>query len=127
MDYDLNAKVFARDGALKREFLLGDGIRDVQATTDGRIWVSYFDEGIFGGSVMGEPIGKPGLILWDRFGSRIFAYSPPQELGLYGQMTECYGLNAVSDKDAWCYYLDMAPSGTFPLISIREGHVVSIW
>jgi hypothetical protein len=125
--YDLNAKVYARDGALKREFLLGDGIRDVQATTDGRLWVSYFDEGIFGNFGGREPIGKPGLILWDRFGNRLFAYSPPKELEPYARMSSCDGLNVISDADVWCYYFDMAPSGTFPLISLREGRVASTW
>jgi hypothetical protein len=47
-DYDLNACVFTSDGKLQREFLLGDGIEDVQTTKEGKIWTSYFDEGIFG-------------------------------------------------------------------------------
>ena len=80
--FDRNAKVFTVDGVLKRDFLLGDGIKDVQATTDGRIWVCYFDEGIFGSLGWKNPIGARGFVLWNRFGSRIFTYSPPQELGL---------------------------------------------
>jgi len=125
--YDLNAKVFAFNGAFKREFLLGDGIRDVQATTDGRIWVSYLDEGIFGNFGWREPVGKPGLILWDRFGSRIFAYSPPPGFGLYRKMSSCYALNVVSGVETWCYYIDMAPSGTFPLISLQDADIASHW
>ncbi len=46
--HDLNARVFDYDGRMKREFLLGDGINRVQTLTDGRIWTSYFDEGVFG-------------------------------------------------------------------------------
>ncbi len=46
--YDLNGRVFGPDGALRREFLLGDGIQDVQTTAEGDIWVSRFDEGVYG-------------------------------------------------------------------------------
>jgi hypothetical protein len=37
---------------LKREFLLGDGIEDVQTDRKGHIWVAYFDEGVFGARVL---------------------------------------------------------------------------
>ena len=46
--YDLNARVYRPDGALKSEFCLGDGIEHMQTDTSGRIWVGYFDEGVFG-------------------------------------------------------------------------------
>jgi hypothetical protein len=32
-----NARVYAADGALRREFVLGDGIQDVQSTTSGAV------------------------------------------------------------------------------------------
>jgi hypothetical protein len=41
--YDLNAHIYGKAGEFRRAFLLGDGIADVQATSDGRIWTSYFD------------------------------------------------------------------------------------
>lgn len=125
--YDLNGKVFAFDGMFKREFLLGDGIRDVQATVDGRIWVGYFDEGIFGGFGWREPVGKPGLVLWDRFGNRLFGYSPPAEFGLYGRMSDCYALNVLSDAETWCYYMNMAPAGDFPLIRLCNERIDATW
>ncbi len=124
--YDLNAKVYVGDGTLKREFLLGDGIRDVQTTADGRIWTSYFDEGIFGNSGWTEPVGQPGLILWDRFGNRLYGYSPPPELGRHGKMADCYALNVASDAEAWCCYMDMAPAG-FSLVHLRHERVTATW
>ncbi len=124
--YDLNAKVFTEDGTFTREFLLGDGIRQMQTTADGRIWTSYFDEGIFGDVDGREPIGKSGLILWDRCGNRLFAYSPPPELGLYGKMADCYALNVASDADAWCCYMDMAPTG-FPLVHLSHERISATW
>ena len=43
-----NAHIYGSDGLLRRTATFGDGIANVQATTSGDIWVSYFDEGIFG-------------------------------------------------------------------------------
>jgi hypothetical protein len=59
--HDLNGRVFGADGELRREFLLGDGIADVQTTADGQVWVSYFDEGIYGNLGWGGRDGpRPG-------------------------------------------------------------------
>jgi hypothetical protein len=99
-DYDLNTKVFSQDGTLKREFLLGDGIRDVQVTADGRIWTSYYDEGIFGNFGWEDPVGKNGLVLWDSSGQRLYEYMPSDALDW---ICDCYALNVVSDDEAWCY------------------------
>lgn len=38
----------------------GDASGDLQTTQDGLIWVSYFDEGVFGGG-----IGRQGLVCYD--------------------------------------------------------------
>jgi len=118
-DYDLNGKVFAEDGTLKREFLLGDGIEDVQTTDDGRIWVSYFDEGVFGNFGWRAPVGTSGLVLWDKFGSRLYEFSPSGGLDI---VCDCYALNVVSNKEAWCYYYTQ-----FPLVRIREGQIDGSW
>jgi hypothetical protein len=122
-DYDLNGKVFAQNGTLKREFLLGDGIQDIQTTADGKIWASYFDEGIFGNFgweyPASPPIGASGLVMWDKFGKKQYEFSPPDELD---SMCDCYALNVVSDKETWCYYYT-----EFPLVCIREGQVHSFW
>ena len=58
----------ARAGELRRQFVLGDGIKHVQTTAAGDIWVGYFDEGVYGNYGWGndpdsEPIGA------DRAGS----------------------------------------------------------
>jgi hypothetical protein len=53
-----NARVYSAEGELLREFVLGDGIQDLQVTSTGHIWVSYFDEGIFGNYGWSEPIGR---------------------------------------------------------------------
>jgi len=127
-DYDLNGRVFAEDGTLRREFLLGDGIADVQTTSDGRIWASYFDEGVFGnsgwdwsddGSTWVTPVGHSGLVLWSPFGERLYEYRPSAGLN---KMWDCYALNVPSDDETWCCYCD-----GFPLVCIREQQIQGFW
>jgi hypothetical protein len=118
-DHDLNGKVFDENGTLKREFLLGDGIQDVQTTLDGRIWTSYFDEGVFGNFGWNDPIGSSGLILWDQFGNQLYEFSP---LAGLDRICDCYALNVVSNTETWCYYYT-----EFPLVCIREQQVQAFW
>ncbi|MFI7463159.1 hypothetical protein [Nonomuraea sp. NPDC049646] len=114
-----NAAVYDADGKLLRRGVLGDGIADVQTTVSGDIWVSYFDEGVFGNFGWGEngspaPIGSPGLI---RFGADLApAWRYPYD-GEFGAISDCYALN-VSGNDAWAYYYT-----EFPLVRVRGGAV----
>lgn len=50
---DRNAHVHAPDGTHCDSFHAGDGIENVQATEKSRIWVSFFDEGVFGDNTLG--------------------------------------------------------------------------
>lgn len=120
-DFDLNAQVFDYNGVPKRSFLLGDGIEDVQTTSDGRIWTSYFDEGIFGnyGWHNTQPTGLSGLILWDKFGEKLYEFSPVDSLEF---MDDCYALNVANNDEAWCYYYSQ-----FPLIKIQNQIIKHIW
>lgn len=45
-NYELNGKIFDLNGNLIKELLLGDGIQNVQVSTEGIIWTGYFDEGV---------------------------------------------------------------------------------
>jgi hypothetical protein len=58
---------------VERTFTIGDGVQDVRTTPGGDVWVSYFDEGVFGNyrwSPPGpEPIGAPGLVAFDPLGN----------------------------------------------------------
>ncbi|OWR30592.1 hypothetical protein CDO73_10870 [Saccharibacillus sp. O23] len=95
--YDLNAAVFGRDGSVRRRFLVGDGIQNVQTTAGGLIWTSFFDEGVFGNNGWGRPVGESGLIAWDAEGIRVFTNSE-------ANIADCYALNVVSDEEVWFYY-----------------------
>jgi hypothetical protein len=100
-DPERNARLYGRDGVLKSEFTLGDGIASVQTTEQGLIWVSYFDEGIFGNYGWSEPLGGSGLVAWSSSGTKLYEYTPPAG---HEPISDCYALNVTRDRDVWCYY-----------------------
>lgn len=108
-----NAHLFSARGDWLGSWHAGDGIADVQISPDGKIWVSYFDEGVFSGS----PIGAQGLVCFDSQGKLLFAFrkdcpSIPEECD---GMADCYALNVASNRDTWlCYYTK------FPLVHLRD-------
>ena len=46
---DTNLRLFDADGAFRTAFPVGDGVEHLLADGAGRLWVGYFDEGIFSG------------------------------------------------------------------------------
>lgn len=110
---DPNAFVYDASGKLIRTFYAGDGIEDCQVTGDGRIWLSYFDEGVFNS----QPLGSQGLVCMDQEGELL--YELPLER--HGSMADCYALNVAGDDDVWCYYYT-----DFPLVRIRGGKDVFV-
>lgn len=117
-DFDLNARVYSRDGTFLREFLLGDGIETIQTTHRGEIWTSYFDEGVFGNG-WNDPVGAAGLVAWNEAGKKVYEFDPA---GLVDQIVDCYALNVASDQDVWCYYYT-----DFPLVHLHDKRIVSTW
>lgn len=64
---DRNGVVYDADGQVVCERVLGDGIGHVLATSDGQVWIGYFDEGIYGNYGWGqdgtdEPVGAYGIV-----------------------------------------------------------------
>lgn len=98
-------------GRFTRKVLdLGDASEDLQTTAKGHIWVSYFDEGVFGSG-----IGASGLICFDSTGTPVFKYSDLAENHQVPYIDDCYALNVINDDEVWlCYYAD------FPLVCLRE-------
>lgn len=107
--YDKNARVYAASGEPVRDFLLGDGIEEIQVDKLGQIWVSYFDEGVFGNFGWKTPIGSAGLCCFDASGQRIWEYQPPSG---FDHICDCYAMN-VSRDGAWVYYYT-----EFPIVRI---------
>ena len=118
-DFDLNARVYSRDGTFLREFLLGDGLETIQTTSRGEIWTSYFDEGVFGNYGWNVPAGAAGLVAWNELGEKVYEYDA---VGPVDAIVDCYALNVASDKDVWCYYYT-----DFPLVHLHDKRIVSTW
>lgn len=122
--HERNAHVYSPEGAVLRELTLGDGIADVQTTSDGQVWVSYFDEGVIGNRGWGgkgtrRPIGEDGLACFDALGQR-------QERGVRmavsQRIVDCYALNVASEQETWFY----SYTG-FPLVRMRSGQPSTVW
>ena len=96
---------------------LGDAINDIQTTPNGQIWVSYFDEGVFG---LG--IGRSGVVCFNSDGTQAFKFDELSQAEGLPFIDDCYGMNVTKDGDVWLnYYSD------FPLIHLRRGLVERVW
>lgn len=100
---DLNAVIVDRNGQDVREFCLGDGIRSV-LTTEDRIYVGYFDEGVFGNFGWGiseengePPIGQHGLNVFDLKGNIL--WHPAGD-----DIVDCYAMTLDSNGTLYYYY-----------------------
>lgn len=118
-----NAHFYGADGLLRQAVTFGDAIANVQTTTNGDIWVAYFDEGVFGNYGWGHdeqstPIGAMGLVRFDGQGTKSWEYEPPDGVG---PIDDCYALN-VGDEATWAYYYS-----DFPLVRIGSDGRVRAW
>jgi hypothetical protein len=114
-----NAVVVGPDGAVQSELTLGDGIENLQTSPGGSIWVSYFDEGVFGnygwhGTGRSRPLGSSGLVCFGPDGSVRWEFQPPAG---HDMICDCYALN-VAGETVWAYYYT-----DFPLARIKAGRV----
>jgi len=109
-NYELNAKVYDHGGKQERQFLLGDGINNVQTNPSGDIWVGYSDEGVYGNfGWQGVQYGAAGLSCFSKDGHKMWDFEPPEGLGY---ISDCYALN-VARSGAWVYYYT-----DFPIVLI---------
>lgn len=113
-DYiERNARRYNVNGQLIDAFSLGDGISDMQIDETDTIWVSYFDEGIFGNFGWDQPMGSAGVVAYTMNGQRIW------DAGNYG-IIDSYALNVSSSKEVYFYYYD-----DFYLVHLSEMKEVS--
>ncbi|CAG9621542.1 hypothetical protein [Sutcliffiella rhizosphaerae] len=94
-----NARRYNPNGQLMEAFALGDGISKVQIDESNTIWVSYFDEGIFGNCGWDEPMGSSGLVAYSSSGEKLWG---ADEYGI----CDTYALNVQSSKEVYFYYYD---------------------
>ena len=106
-DFDRNGAIFdPRTGEVRR-VLLGDGIADVAVDEAGRIWASYFDEGVFGNFGWGIPgpsgPGAGGLVCFDATGQQLWRFNRDDSKAL---IDDCYAMHATRRLISVFFYSD---------------------
>lgn len=105
-DYDLNGIIFDPLTGNANPVLFGDGISDLQIDDRGRIWIAYFDEGIFGNYGWGHPgpapVGQAGLVCFSALGEKIWEFPSDAGHAIY----DCYALNVSGAEAAIFFYPD---------------------
>ncbi len=118
-----NGVILTADGCEVRRILLGDGIFWTKIDAADRIWVGWFDEGVFGNTSwnvpgMAWPPSSYGLAAFDQFGGVIaHAEGAPERSAI----ADCYALNVLGDTVWACTYPD------FPVISWKQGDTWRWW
>lgn len=117
-----NARILAPDGTLQSRLMLGDGIGELEIDGAGRIWVGWFDEGVFGNGTWRVPDHE-----WapSSYGVGCFTLDgrwlgPPDLPGGHGMIADCYALTA-GNNDAW-----ILPYEDFPLVQL-DPHGPTRW
>ncbi|MGE6735592.1 hypothetical protein ACQKIP_32495, partial [Streptomyces sp. NPDC059900] len=65
-----HVQVFDALGRESWAFRAGDAIEELLTDHEGRLWVGYFDEGVFGN----DELSQPGLRCWSAGGEPLWAY-----------------------------------------------------
>lgn len=117
---ETNARLFEADGRLVTRFMLGDGIQSIKIDAADRIWVGWFDEGVFGNpnwKIPGRewPPSSSVVAAFDRAGAVVW------ELGAHS-LADCYALN-VTGEDAWTWMYGDAP----PIHKLSAGGEPQLW
>lgn len=94
-----NLCIISKDGAVKSSFYCGDAVEDVSPNKEG-IWVSYFDEGVFG-----KGISTEGLVLFSYGGQPIFRFHSDLDRDLV--IGDCYAICKSKANALWlCAFPD---------------------
>lgn len=97
MKDELNAWIVNCHGEVVSKFRLGDAIECFQVTKQGKIWLGYFDEGVYGD----DPLSKLGFSCFDQAGNLLYPSSKAETLGRMAR-----GLNVESEDTVWLSPLD---------------------
>lgn len=113
---ELNASLRDQSGQEVRSFHFGDGIEDIQVTQNGKIWVSYFDEGVYGGGV-----GQAGLARFSGAGDLEFEFNDSALKKEIAHIDDCYALNVSANDEVYAYYYT-----DFPLVRICDMQITTV-
>lgn len=114
---EANARLLAPDGSELSRFRLGDGIMHLKVDTASRIWVGWFDEGVFGNETWRVPglQWPPAAYGLAAFGENGTLLTQAQGAPTGREIADCYALNVVGDQPWACTYPD------FPLSNYEAG------
>lgn len=116
--HDANAHIFDPQVGKIGSFHVGDGVNDVCVSPDDTIWISYFDEGIYGPT----QLAQEGLIAIDIDGQIVFRFTDCLTVGGINRIADCTAINVVEDGSVWVYYYT-----DFPLVNLRDPKLVRAW
>jgi hypothetical protein len=121
-DFDRNGAVIDPKTGTVMRILLGDGIESIFIDALGRIWVGYFDEGVFGNFGWSDPgpppIGSSGVVVFDAGGTILWKY--PQ-VGRNPSIDDCTAMNVSGDGAAIFFY------SAFPVCTISRDFALSFF
>ncbi len=103
-DFDLNGALIERGAKTAKRVCFGGGIKDVGIDGTDRIWISYFDEGVFGNFGWSHPgptgLGAGGINCFDRTGDLLWQHNREDTTE---HIDDCYAMN-VSLLGVWFYF-----------------------
>lgn len=103
-DFDLNGALIERESKDAKSVCFGDGIENVGIDGKDRIWISYFDEGVFGNFGWSHPgptgLGAGGINCFDRTGELLWQHNREDATE---HVDDCYAMN-VSPLGVWFYF-----------------------
>ncbi len=108
-----NARVLSNDGEELRTMELGDGIEHVQIDGLNRIWVGWFDEGVFGNDQWRIPD-----LEWPPSSAGVASFNAEGQLVSMAKIkgiADCYAMNVFADEVWTCTYTD------FPIWTSKDG------
>ncbi len=120
---EADARVLAPDGVVLDRLTLGDGIEHVAIDAEDRVWVGWFDEGMFGNDgwrVPGQewPPSSNGVACFAADGTLLPLPVWPAEAGT---IADCYALNVMGPGVWACPYTE------FPLVRFIPGETARWW
>ena len=116
--HDANAHIFDPAATKVSSFHVGDGVNDVCVSSNDTIWISYFDEGIYGPT----KLAQEGLVGMNADGQVVFRFTDCLTVGGINRIADCTAINVAEDGSVWVYYYT-----DFPLVNLRDPKLVRAW
>lgn len=109
-DFDLNGIIFDPKTGKTTKFLAGDGIQSLAVDNSNCIFISYFDEGVFGNFGWNSPgpqgLGAGGLNCFNDKGEILWQFNKHAIDGEF--ISDCYAMNVSESAAHIFYYTDFS-------------------